>query len=98
VSVTVRVVRRFQSKGNGVSTIVRLVKDLELPTVPVRDMPINAADGTPEMIAWTTRLHARGSTPPAVSLPRVEVGTKTEDGAGLDAALAAGWAPVSESE
>ena len=90
MSVTVRVVRRFNCKTGGVSTVTRFFKDLELPAVPVRDQVLNAEDGTPEMICWTTRLYARGSTPQAVSAPRVEVATKTEDAVGMEAARAAG--------
>ena len=91
MSVTVRVVRRFNCKTGGVSTVARFFKDLELPAVPVRDQVLNAEDGTPEMIAWTIRQRARGTTPPAVSTPRVEAGTKTEDEAGLEAVRGAGW-------
>ena len=101
VSVTIRAIRRRQSKVDGASTILRFFKDLELPSVPVRDQIINPGDGTPEMVAWTTRLRARGPTPPAVSpVPWVEVGMKTEDGAGVEALLAAGWValPVEAQE
>ncbi len=66
--------------------LLQLFKDLELPSVPVRDQFINAEDTTPEMVAWTVRQRARGPTPPAVStVQRVEVGMKTEDEAGVEA-------------
>ena len=91
MSVTVRVVRRFNCKTGGVSTVARFFKDLELPAVPARDQLLNAEDGTPEMIAWTIRQRARGPSPSALPTPRVEVATKTEDAAGIEALPAAGW-------
>jgi len=87
----VLVVRRFGVKVNGVASIEQVVKQVELPAPPWRDVVLDFADGTGEALVATVRMRASGAQPPAVSPPRVEIRTKTEDGAGLPGALAAGW-------
>jgi len=52
-------------------------------------------DSTGEATVSTVRVRARGAHPPAVlTVPGLETLTKSEPGALLSDALAAGWAPL----
>jgi len=94
MSLTVLVIRRFGVKANGVASIAQVVKSLELPALPCRDVVLDFADGTGEALVSTVRMRAMGEHPPAVGPPRVEIKMRTEDGAGLVCVLKAGWAPL----
>jgi hypothetical protein len=96
--VGVLVVRRFNVKANGLATIEQVVKQLELPALPSRDMVLDFNDGTVDAVVSMVRLSAMGAQPPAVGPPRVEIRTRTEEeeGAALDVALAAGWVRLAE--
>lgn len=94
VTITALVIRRFNVKANGVASVEQVVKQVELPALPCRDVVLDFADGTGEALVSTVRMRASGAQPPALAPPRVEIKTRTEDGAGLVLALKAGWAAL----
>ena len=87
-------IRRFNVKANGTAANVEAACLLDLPAVPHNGVTLVFPDGTTAGVNGVLMRSAFSPRPPGVYPVGLEIKTGTEPGERLEAALAAGWAPL----
>ena len=94
--ITARVFRRFAVRENGIDSIVRVSRVLDVPAVPHDGVRLDFGDGSGEASVCAIRFVCSSNRGPGFYPPSVDILSSTEPGDRLKAALTAGWAPLEE--